>query len=145
MRVFECLAEYQKHRPVAIVVEADAIEAQFFEALRFYIGYQELYSHRVLREFAEQCYFEFSQPDIYETALYDGVEEYNTCISFSEWAKIRPLFELYVERSNAMHLEASRLYGVDVYGRAVSEIQADITAKEEDYSHNVFQQDFVSV
>lgn len=53
-----------------------------------------------------------------------------TDVSNSEWAVIKPLFMLYVERENARALEASRNLGVDVYGRQVGEIQADIERYE---------------
>lgn len=54
----------------------------------------------------------------------------DTEITYGEWAVIKPLFELYVERENARALEASRSQGVDVYGRAVDVIEADIRQYE---------------
>ena len=57
--------------------------------------------------------------------------QFNMWLSLSEWAIIKPLFELYVERENAMHLEASRVLGVDVYGRGVSEVKQDINQYHE--------------
>ncbi|MFM0608675.1 hypothetical protein PQR05_29515 [Paraburkholderia sediminicola] len=54
----------------------------------------------------------------------------DTQITVSEWALVKPLFLLYVERENARALEASRMQGVDVYGRAVTEIQTDIERYE---------------
>jgi hypothetical protein len=53
-----------------------------------------------------------------------------TEITPSEWALIKPLFLLYVERENARALEASRMQGVDPYGRTVSEVQGDIERYE---------------
>jgi hypothetical protein len=53
-----------------------------------------------------------------------------TVITNSEWALIKPLYLLYVERENARALEASRMQGVDPYGRTVSEVQADIERYE---------------
>lgn len=53
-----------------------------------------------------------------------------TVLSVGEWAMIRPLFVLYTERENAMRLEASRAAGLEVYGRAVSEIASDIAFME---------------
>lgn len=47
-------------------------------------------------------------------------------LNAGEWQLIRPLFVLYVERSNAMRLEASRGEGVDPYGRSSSEVAAEI-------------------
>jgi hypothetical protein len=54
-----------------------------------------------------------------------------TELTNSEWAVIKPLFLLYVERENARALEASRTQGVEMYGRTVSEVEADITRYEE--------------
>jgi hypothetical protein len=53
-----------------------------------------------------------------------------TRISPSEWAIIKPLYMLYVERENARVLETSRQQGVEVYGRDVASIQADIERQE---------------
>lgn len=65
-------------------------------------------------------------------ALRSAPEEINgdTDLSMGEWVIIRPLFLLYVERENALYLEASRGMGLDPYGRTVGEITADITAYE---------------
>lgn len=54
----------------------------------------------------------------------------NTELTNGEWALIKPLFMLYVERENARALEASRGNGVDVFGRTVSEIAPEITQYE---------------
>jgi hypothetical protein len=54
----------------------------------------------------------------------------NTELTVGEWSVIRPLFVLYVERENAMLLEASRAAGIEVYGRSVSEVAQDITMME---------------
>jgi len=54
-----------------------------------------------------------------------------TDITFSEWAVIKPLFMLYVEKANAFALEASRVMGVEVFGRAVDTIENDIQRYEQ--------------
>ncbi len=54
----------------------------------------------------------------------------DTEISMGEWAIIKPLFLLYVERDNATRLEASRGLGVDVFGRSVSEVAQEIERME---------------
>jgi hypothetical protein len=51
-------------------------------------------------------------------------------IAPAEWGVIKPLFMLYVERENARALEASRMQGVDVYGRDVNSIEGDIRQYE---------------
>jgi len=68
-----------------------------------------------------------------------------TDITISEWAIIRPLFILYVERENALHLEASRGMGVDVFGRTTSEISSDIQQLEEKIPFLAFSQPVVTV
>lgn len=55
-----------------------------------------------------------------------------TTVTDSEWAVIKPLFQLYVERENARALEASRTQGVDVYGRSVAEVENSIERYEQD-------------
>jgi hypothetical protein len=62
-----------------------------------------------------------ASPLTFETDLTDG-----------EWALIRPLYMLYIERANAVALEASRTLGVEMYGRTVSEIQQDIDREEKE-------------
>lgn len=54
----------------------------------------------------------------------------STELTVGEWSLIRPLFVLYVERENAMLLEASRAAGLEVFGRSVSEVAQDITMME---------------
>jgi hypothetical protein len=58
---------------------------------------------------------------------------------------VRPLFILYVERENAVYLEASRSLGVDVYGRSASEIAQDIVQKETDVQRLMFCMPIVTV
>ena len=50
----------------------------------------------------------------------------DTEISNSEWSVIRPLFILYVEKEEAFQLEASRLAGIEVFGRSSSEVVQEI-------------------
>ncbi|ABO60612.1 hypothetical protein LA345_38995 (plasmid) [Burkholderia vietnamiensis] len=66
----------------------------------------------------------------------------DTDITNSEWALIKPLYMLYIERENARALEASRGLGVDVYGRDVSQIEQDIRQYEtQDLPRLAFEQD----
>jgi hypothetical protein len=53
-------------------------------------------------------------------------------ISDGEWGVIKPLYSMYVERQNALGLEASRMQGVEVYGRTVAEVEMDIRMYESD-------------
>ena len=69
----------------------------------------------------------------------------DTELTLSEWAIIRPLFLLYVERETALQLEASRGMGLDVFGRSVSEIAQEITAMEAELPHRAFVREIESV
>jgi hypothetical protein len=59
-----------------------------------------------------------------------AVLDAQTEITPSEWSIIKPLYMLYVERENARVLETSRQQGVEVFGRDVSSVQADIERQE---------------
>lgn len=60
-------------------------------------------------------------------------------ITMSEWAEIRPLFVLYVERENALQLEATGILSAGGgFGRSSSEITSDITQLEADLPRRVF-------
>jgi len=54
----------------------------------------------------------------------------STDLHVSEWAIIRPLFLLYIERENALQIEASKGMGIEAFGRMSSEVIADITQME---------------
>jgi hypothetical protein len=69
----------------------------------------------------------------------------STVVTPSDWAVVRPLFLLYCEREQALMLEASRVMGVDVFGRASSEVQQDINTAEADLPLKAFIQPVFSV
>lgn len=110
-------------RPAGIVITQDVILAQAIKATRYYEGFGglELFDDRE-----------------------NLIDEY-TPLTKSEIAVISPLFELYVERENALILEASRALGVEVYGRTVSEINNDIVQKEQEIQHLAFQFDIITI
>lgn len=97
-------------RPAGNLLDGPQITAQAVAAARMYAGYGRLRAHVELT----------TLPTI------DG----DTQVTVSEWAVIRPLFILYVERENALQLEASRGLGVDVFGRDSSTVAADIMQAE---------------
>lgn len=66
-------------------------------------------------------------------------------ITDGEWGLIRPLYMLYVERENARGLEASRGMGVDVYGRTVDQVEADIRQYETELQRLAFAQTIETV
>lgn len=112
-------------RPVGVVIDAEQVTQLLLVATRFYAGYGRLQS----------CS---------EIASLDEITV-DTDITASEWAVIRPLFVLYVERETAIQLEASRGLGVDVFGRTVSEISSEIMQIEADVPHRAFCQPIVTV
>jgi hypothetical protein len=114
-----------QERPVGTLVDESVVTAQAVAATRFYCGYATL----TAREGIDP------EPPI----------DADTDITESEWAIIRPLFIAYVEREVAIHLEASRSFGVEPYGRSASEINTDITQIETDLPHKAFRRPIVTV
>jgi hypothetical protein len=117
-----------EERPVGNLLDAPVVLAQAIAAVKYYSGYTDLETHSAIPIADPVPETRAPFPEI--TGLTD--------ISVSEWAMIRPLFLLYVERENALHLEASRGMGIDVFGRSSSEIAGDITQMELEYPHRTF-------
>ncbi len=69
----------------------------------------------------------------------------STELTPGEWAIASPLFTVYVEKENALRLEATRGLGVDVFGRSVSEIAADIPVREQEVRQLAFQIALITV
>lgn len=109
--------------PLSVVLDPPTVLAQAVAAAKFYAGYA------LLEEFTDSTP---PYPDID-----DGID-----LSDSEWALIKPLFFLYVERETATHLEASRGSGGDafVFGRSSSEIDQDIANAHREMPMNAFFQ-----
>lgn len=114
-----------QERPAGNLLDDATVLAQAVAATRFYAGYAVIRA----RDGADPV------PAI------DGILE----ISESEWALIRPLFMLYVERETALQLEASRGMGIDPFGRSASEIAAEIIQAEADMPRRAFFQPIVTV
>ncbi len=156
---------YQTERPVGVVLDADTVAAQAVAAARFYAG------HGPVKSLLPPASVDAAPPadpsqDLYPFLPWYGWPMYplpakkiepgkplapvdwveaGTVISQSEWSLIRPLFMLYVERENSLHLEASRNLGVDVYGRSSSEINQEISQLEMDIKRAAFVQPVISV
>ena len=111
----------ERERPAANLLSADQVEALAVAATRFYAGYAD-----------------FADADVMEISP-------ATDLTDSEWAVIRPLFLLYVEREQAIQLEASRGLGVDVFGRSVSEVSGEIAQAEAELPHRAFYRPVVTV
>ena len=102
-----------RERPIGTLLTADVLLALAEAATRKYTGYAAL----------------ASQAEVI-TDLTD--------LTTGEWALIKPLFLLYVERENAIYLESTRGLGLDVYGRSVAEVIADINDYEQNLGHLAF-------
>lgn len=104
----------------------------FLSAVRFYAGYADL-----------DAVFVDSLGVITPVDI-DSIDK-DTDITNSEWAVIKPLFLLYIEREQSTMLEASRGMGFDVYGRSSSEIDSEIKQCEDDMPKKAFSQLIVSI
>ena len=116
-RVSQVVAQSQ-----GIMLDTDALVSLCISASRFYAGYmdiQDLYAGEEVTQFTD--------------------------LSSSEWALIKPLFLLYVERQQSIMLEASRGVGVDPFGRSSSEIQQDIKQVEDEAPKKAFSQSIISI
>lgn len=102
------------------ILDNESVQAQCVAAVSFYAGYSKLSSN----------------PDVIDA---------DTEINLSEWAVIRPLFILYVERESAIQLEASRGLGVDVFGRSTSEIASEIMMLETELPKKAFLQPVITI
>lgn len=115
----------ERERPSGLMLDPEQVTAQAVAAARLYRGFARLDEHWARLE---------TDPDAPELATIDAT----TPLSDSEWALIRPLFLLYLERETALMLEASRGLGVDVFGRSTSEIATDISMTEQEMAHRAF-------
>lgn len=138
MTLTELAAEYLAALP-GLVLDDVQVTTKLIEATRFYAGYGDIRS--------------ISQSDQLPGAPGAGVDypvspddepaqreplpvkrliliDEDTELTVGEWAIIRPLFVLYVERGNATLLEATRGLGLDVFGRSVSEVVQAIEVME---------------
>ena len=120
--------DFTVERPVQLL-GAEQVEALAVAALRFFAGYAQIEADYGTEE------AKLPPPIGYDL---------DTCISLSEWALIKPLFMLYVEREAAIQLEASRGMGIDVFGRSVSEIEQDILNYESSLPLQAFTQPILS-
>lgn len=109
-------------RGAANILPIESVTAQAVAAVSFYAGFAEL------------------------THLAEGADIGGSLeITLSEWAEIRPLFILYVERETALQMEATRGMGADVFGRSSSEVGGEIMQMEADLPRRVFCLPIVTV
>lgn len=119
--VSDLLAQFSsRERPIGTLLSADVLLALVEAATRKYIGYAALASPAwVITETTE--------------------------LTTGEWSIIKPLFLLYVERENAIYLESTRGLGLEVYGRSVAEVMADITDYEQNLGHLAFCRPIITI
>lgn len=124
MDTLQSLADtyFNKVRPVGLVISLDTVVAQAIKAAKIYEGSGEFRSFERGTEITAESQLEAD-----------------------EWAMLYPLFELYVEKENALILEAGRSLGIEPYGRSVSEISPDILQKEQELRSLAFAYDIVTV
>lgn len=111
-------------RPVGNLLDSDIVTAQLMAATLFYAGYSDL---------AEWRDIPVTDPITPPADISEA-----TVLNESEWAIIKPLFMLYLERENALYLESSRGMGVEQFGRTSSEVIGDITDYEPEMNHKAF-------
>lgn len=99
----------QRSASGALIAAANVLAA-FVEAARYYSGFADIAAA--------------PGPDL---ASVDA----STDLTASEWATIKPLAYLYVEREAAIVNEASRGQGLEPIGRVSAEVEADIRQVEE--------------
>src|SRR5690606_27994361 len=97
MKLSEILAAYVAAQPAAIVLPSEDVQRLLKSAVRFYCGYATL---RSLPPAAENR----NDIPVIHTAIdasssISGAQDFD--LNPSEWAIIKPLFDLYVERENA--------------------------------------------
>lgn len=109
-------------RPLSNLLDDETLLGLALAAARFYAGYADF----------------VASPGVSEI-------EASTEVSLSEWALIKPLFLLYVERETAVHLEASRGFGVDAFGRSSAEVASDIAQLEANLPQLAFQQPIITI
>ncbi|MCP5246535.1 MAG: hypothetical protein H6937_11560 [Burkholderiales bacterium] len=115
-----------QERMISNMLDTPIALAQAVAAAVFYAGYAELETHIGLT------------PPVPKITA-------DTELSDSEWALVRPLFILYMERETASHLEATAGLGPSTFGRSSSEIGQEITQLEMEMPKKSFVQDIVTV
>lgn len=124
-------------QPAAVVLPEEDIARLLKTAVRFYCGYATIRSTAPAADIRNDV-------PVNHTAI-DGSNDISGAQDFdlspSEWSIIKPLFDLYVERENASHIEASRAMGVEIFCRAVSEIQVDVNEREREMPKMAFMEE----
>ena len=124
-----------QEKPLSNLLDKPTLYELAIQAARNYSGYGALSEHLAIP---------IADPVPDPPAPYPNITS-ETILSVSEWAVIKSMFLLYVERETATHLEASRDMGIDVFARTVSEVNSEIANLELNYSHYAFQRDVETI
>ena len=118
MKISQLVDQYVAELPIGCVLTEEQIARHLRDAVRQYCGYARLTSAQSL---------DTVHSDLYTTATPDTAPSaVDVDLTHSELAIIRPLWLLYIEKENAMALEASRSQGADPYGRNTAEVTQSI-------------------
>ncbi len=113
MKISDIVSQFlAEERSVAVLLSESQVEALAKAAVSFYGGYADLAS----------C------PNTTLRDITSAVE-----LTISEWALIKPLFLLYVERETALQIEATGMQGVSGFGRNSSEVNMEIANLEREF------------
>lgn len=112
MKLSQLVEQYIADLPIGCVLTEEQIARSLRNATRQYCGYAILASAESLDAVG---------------AAPGGVD---VDLSDSELAIIQPLWTLYLEKENALALEASKSQGAELFGRSVSEVVPSILEYE---------------
>lgn len=136
---------FENERGAANILTAEQVLTLLISAVHFYRGFTSTeIEKQILVENRCKCNF-LGTCDICKELNNNFNITENLLLDYGEYAIIKPLFLLYVERETALQLEASRQLGADVFGRSSSEISADINNYELQLQKLAFNQDIISV
>lgn len=145
----ELLAAYTAERPLGNILTEEQIARSLKRAIRFYCGFATLINAPSDFQKAQAAAVAAGLPPpdfpvpgqsihspVSTDNLFVGDQDFD--LTPSEYSIIEPLFSLYVELENATGQESSRSLGIEQYGRATPEVQADITREEEAMPQKAF-------
>lgn len=120
----ELVTRFVDHeRGAANILPKESVTAQAVAAVSFYAGFAQLADLEGGGEVGEDL-----------------------VLTHSEWAEIRPLFVLYVERESALQMEATGILSAGGgFGRSSSEVGGEIAQLEADLPRRVFYQPVVTI
>jgi hypothetical protein len=141
---------YSLSRPVGTVIALEQAQQLAVDAARFFGAYG---SFEIAQAPPDPCRQTPTTPATFAQVSDIGKVDYpetitvgaDVYVTLGEWAIIRPLFVLYVERENAIHLESTRGLGADVFGRSSDVITDNIKDCEQEVMERAFNQKILSV